>query len=363
MYYSKSNKLSSMICVILLACFIFIEAKANYKVDFSEDGKILKKFSGFYVTEYTIPNGVTTIAPNAFTAPRLQNVLIPNTVINIGDFAFYFCSKLYITIPSSVKYIGESAFCGVRQIKSENDNFVVDSQGVLIDKKNKKILYAPPTLYGNYNIPEGIEIIGAGAFCSLNNLYSVTIPSSVITIAEGSFMSCKNLEEIKISNNVINIGRYAFSGCKKLNITIPHSVKNIGESAFCDVRQIKSENNNFTIDSNGVLIDKKKKELLYSPPTLYGSYNIPEGIEVIGAYAFSNNRNLQKVVIPKGVTRIKSNAFGMCFNLQNVLIPDSVIFIGDRAFNYCINLNSVVIPKKAQIGKNAFDAKCKITKK
>ena len=64
-------------------------------------------------------------------------------------------------------------------------------------------------------------------------LESVTIPESVKHIGEHAFANCKNLSEVIISDNVFNIDCGAFSNCESLGeIFIPNSVTNIGADAF-----------------------------------------------------------------------------------------------------------------------------------
>ena len=64
-----------------------------------------------YVTNITIPNGVTKIGDNAFRGcNKLSSIKIPNGVTKIGDNAFWGCYELSsVEIPDSVTKIGKSA--------------------------------------------------------------------------------------------------------------------------------------------------------------------------------------------------------------------------------------------------------------
>ena len=72
----------------------------------------LNSFAPAGLTEYTIPNSVTSLGEFAFVGcSSLTNITIPNSVTTIGASAFYRCSSLTsVTIPDSVTTIGNYAF-------------------------------------------------------------------------------------------------------------------------------------------------------------------------------------------------------------------------------------------------------------
>lgn len=82
-----------------------------------------------------------------------------------------------------------------------------------------------------------VSAIGSGIFSPLNGgnktIKKITVPGSVKTIGEEAFACATALEEVYIEDGVTEIGDLAFSGCTNLNkITIPKSVEKIGKGAF-----------------------------------------------------------------------------------------------------------------------------------
>ncbi len=94
-------------------CSSLTEFKGKFA---SEDGRCLiidgalNSFAPAGVTEYTIPDSVTTIGWGAFyQCSSLTSVTIPDSVTEIGDYAFYECSSLTSvyckpTTPPSIGY-------------------------------------------------------------------------------------------------------------------------------------------------------------------------------------------------------------------------------------------------------------------
>ncbi|MDR1389405.1 MAG: leucine-rich repeat domain-containing protein [Treponema sp.] len=80
---------------------------------------------------------------------------------------------------------------------------------------------------------------------------------------------------------------------------------------------------------------------------------LPPTLKIIGEGAFSKSR-LTKIAIPEGVTRIEKSAFEGCFNLTGVVLPSSLTSIGDSAFASS-SLVAVVLPAHvSEIGAKAF---------
>ena len=226
------------------SCSSLTEFNGKYA---SEDGRCLiidgslNSFAPAGLTEYTIPNSVTTIVGFAFcNCSSLTSITIPNSVTTIGNNPFLRCSGLTeikgkfasedgrcliidgvlnsfapaglteYTVPDSVTTIGGSAFSGCSSLTS-------------------------------VTIPDSVAIIGWYAFSGCSSLTSVTIPDSVTTIEAFAFDDCSSLTSVTIPDGVTEIGDLAFYGCSSLtSVTIGDSVTTIGEGAFCGCRSLTS---------------------------------------------------------------------------------------------------------------------------
>ncbi|WP_407400023.1 leucine-rich repeat domain-containing protein [Treponema sp.] len=69
---------------------------------------------------------------------------------------------------------------------------------------------------------------------------------------------------------------------------------------------------------------------------------IPEGVEVIGEYAFINCVNLKKITFPSSLRKIREGAFECCKSLESISFSNPVRIDAD-AFRFCESLKSVEI--------------------
>ena len=206
--------------------------------------------------------------------------------------------------------------------------WTLDSEGTLTvsgtgemgnySKFNRPWISRNSTIIKNVIIVNGVTSIGNYAFYHCNSLTSITLPDSVTSIGNSAFEDCTGLTNITIPDGVTSIGNYAFNYCAGLtSITIPDSVTQILGGVFSGCTGLTGiwvgeGNLNYSNDEKGVLYNKEKTELIQFPGGLSGTYAIPDGVMIIGSYAF------------KG-----------CTGLTSITIPDSVTSIGNRAFYWC----------------------------
>ena len=182
----------------------------------SEDGRCLiidgtlNSFAPAGITEYTIPDSVTSIGRAAFIGcESLESITIPDGITSIGLGAFQRCLSLTsIAIPDSVTDFGDSMFhsCTSLENVTLSNGLTAIGAGTFIECRSLK----------NITFPEGVTSIGEYAFHYCTSLTSITIPESVTSIREGAFAYCTSLTSITIPDSITEIGKSAFEGCTSL---------------------------------------------------------------------------------------------------------------------------------------------------
>lgn len=144
-------------------------------------------------------------------------------------------------------------------------------------------------------------------------------------------------------------------------VHIPKSVEKIGDSAFSVYTDMIPSLLNFTVDKDnphfdeidGVLVTKDKKKLVAFPTARSGRYTVPDGIEIIGRYAFRMAIFLEEIIMPDSVKIIEKDAFYYCSNLVNIDLGGAEK-IGIESFYYCTKLVNVRGENIVSIGNKAF---------
>lgn len=240
--------------------------------------------------------------------------------------------------------------------------------------------YLEGTIGGHVEIPATVEdednntyTVTAIISCKSDDLTSVSIPGSVKNIGENAFWRCPNLTSVSMSNGVISIEKYAFGECPNLeSVVIPGSVTDIGERAFYNCSKLKR----VEIKDGGVsqsigkeaflecsslenaIISDSVTNIGQSAFSLCGltEFKVPKGIKRISSQCFSGCGALTDITILENVTSIDQLAFSGCRSLTEIKIPDKVTFIGMSAFHHCTGLSDVTIPASVTgIGIGAFN--------
>jgi hypothetical protein len=241
--------------------------------------------------------GLERIEYEAFTdCTSLRSIVIPSTVKEIRRGAFHECEQLWnVELREGLKWIGRAAFEGCRSLRRIRIPSTVKDIGVMAFGKEA----FSGSFHGchrlrNVELCEGLERIDEGAFAYCKSLTSITIPSTIKEIGEKAFSGCEQLVNVELNEGLEEIRRLAFWCCRSLtSIRIPSTVGGIGMQAFGNCNQLMN-------------------------------IELCEGLRGIEYVAFADCTSLQSIVIPSTVKQIADNAFKDCDSLEAIEFCDEI---------------------------------------
>jgi hypothetical protein len=113
------------------------------------------------------------------------------------------------------------------------------------------------------------------------------------------------------------------------------------------------------IYNNGILTTLDGKVLIYHPETKH--VIVPEGIEIIGNWAFISFDKMNKIDLPNSLKEIGDYSFKFVDNLKELTIPDSVEKLGEGSFCYS-EIDSIKVSDKIETFPAYCFRYCKIDK-
>ena len=326
--------------------------------DFVVDEKgVLTAYNGEAV-DFAIPDGVTEIAPSVFSRTEVENVWVPASVRTIGEKAFFasglktiafqddeaspsqlttlgpsafgYTKLERIELPRSVVLLGQELFDGtpmktasfgpniaagqlegasidamtLTHIDVDPANVNYESvDGVLYSRNPRRLVLFPreKEYAGTYEVLEGTESIGAGAFAGAQ-ITSVAFPSSLRTV-----------------------GSHAFYGSRLTSVSLPDGCESVGESSFAYMGNLQTvdlggtrsiDARAFTFDSNLTEVNFRQDlnrltEIGEGAFEIVGlsSVMLPDSVETIGRDAFSRNRTLASIHLGAALVSVERSAF------------------------------------------------------
>ncbi|MBE6741500.1 MAG: hypothetical protein E7570_04265 [Ruminococcaceae bacterium] len=282
-----------------------------------------------------IPSGVTSIPDKAFYNDAILETVIPDTVTEIGNSSFYKCEKV-TSIPKSICSIGSSAFVnsGITAV-----DFSGTTQSINIGSK----AFSACNYLTTVNLSDSDVYLYDYAFSSCGSLKTVLLSDTITSIPTSAFMN-SGIESITLPSSLKNIGDSAFSGCYRLkNINIPATVVKINELAFSGCTAL--ENVNFANSEASITLGN----YAFNRCTSLQEISLPNNITAIPKYCFSYS-GIEQINLPSALTKIDTSAFAQT-NIYEIWIPDSVTTINSEAFIDCKNLHNVRLSDESKLSK------------
>ena len=320
----------------------------------------------------TIPSTIKKIDTGAFydnspicsfTNKEIISINFEEGVEYIGRGAFEKCScvKSKIVLPNSIQYIGNSAFAHINSIKELDltalDHVIqIDADpfdtfgGFLYGSSTAIIRFKDQTMKDKYSDSEYWSSIAKyfglkeDVYDEISSKYIGANEKSTFTFIGSSYKQAKitgiSSEFIATGNFNFNGGKFTYNGTeytiseiaddafypsitewyfwcfKKCNLTIPASIKKIGDRAFC---------------ANSRITFLSSKEII--------GLNFEEGIEDIGELAFWSCKDIEsdKLVLPNSLQHIGNRAFAEISPLKELDLS---------ALDHVININTYPFDEK-----------------
>ena len=231
-------------------------------------------------------------------------------------------------------------------------------------------------LTGPLVLPEGLDSIGKEAF-QKNFITEVTIPESVRAIGQSAFYNNQFLKSVTLNNSMELINQSLFNSCNKLAVVHGGTnVKKIAYRAFygCDSLRSIKDVVPVTIDREAFYNCRKLESLNFSRiksigyESFYNCFGLKEAdlttLTSIYGRSFIGCTGLKKVTFGNDITTIKSEAFSTCDALEEVVLGSSINSLESNCFYSTKNaLKRVYItaPAPPAVGSAPFYSPTSIT--
>lgn len=201
----------------------------------------------------------------------------------------------------------------------------------------------------NITLPNTVTKINDDALKGNKKIVSVTIPGSVKDIGNNAFQGCPNLEEIIFTNpdkasNTLIIRVSAFQDCPKLTkCEIPARAYQVVGNIFkgcTSLKEVKvNDNNPYYFTKDGVLFGPALVNYKPQYDDAYALQSYPAGRQ--GAYTIPSSVN------GKEIDQVWTSGFEGAASLTDITIPASIGRLGTAAFENT-GLTHVTIPDTVQ---------------
>ena len=179
-----------------------------------------------------LPTGLQKIGNNAFQNNGLKEVTFPSRLSEIGNSAFQTNDLTSVILPDTVTKLGNGAFATNPKLErislSKGLTEIPDAAFGCSDAKNYM------SNLKSITIPEGITKIGKRAFAG-NNFAEITLPSSVKEIGDYAFSTKNYLSDsctLTLNDGLTSIGDNAFRNKVIAEVTLPVTVEKLKKNTF-----------------------------------------------------------------------------------------------------------------------------------
>lgn len=239
----------------------------------------------------------------------------------------------------SVKVAGRIAD-GMASFSDDGNDFVIED-GVLVKYNGKE---------SRVVIPEGVRVIGASAFYGNKTIKTIEIREGLEGIASRAFMN-SSITEITLPASIKTVGESAFESClcKKAVFILGEAEVVIGKSAFRN-----SALESLVLSDNVAEIGEKA----FAGCKLR-TVNLPESLRILGNEAFCDAiTDVKDFVLPENIEYLGDKSLAQTKIIaEELIIPEDCTYVGANVFYEGSKVSAVRLPasvEKIDFGKHQF---------
>lgn len=276
-------------------------------------------FFGKPLTSVVLPQNVRIVGYAAFAGCEgITQIEFPASLDSISGYAFSATGFSTLALPATVTKIGEGAFSRCEKLTSAT----VEAGHI-----GAKAFFADAAL-NDVKFGSGVTAIGNGAFAGCKSLATLrwSDATQLALIGNEAFIATQMSDAALAKfQKLSTLGAWAYAGTPVEEVTLPESVKEVGDGAFFYATHV----------TNLVLPSKVTKVAPYlTAGTNVANTNIwGNDITRIGDFALYNLSDIDRLTIPSQVTYIGTKAMAGMTGLTRITTkPTAVPLLGHEVW-------------------------------
>ena len=172
---------------------------------------------------FNMPSHLIKIGKLAFQDCPIKRLELPSSLEAIHAYAFQNCTELEeLSFPTSLRQIGFGAFSDcVNLLSADVPNISYEGETFKGCAHLKTVIFS-----------DELEIIPRSMFSNGSALEQIVLPKALKTIERHAFFKCDRLIKVTFPKKLQSIGIAAFDECALKSLSLPQSLREIGDRAF-----------------------------------------------------------------------------------------------------------------------------------
>ena len=302
---------------------------------------------------FTAPPHLRAILEKAFfTCHQLKTVVLGAKLELIGSYAFADTPLERLDLPASIQEVGahlaDSGEKGSFSI-AEGGPLSFDGEGGLYrsEADGLHLVRLLDDRAEHYAVQPGTISIDAEAFQNASCLTSVQLPEGLQLIGEGAFRACQAFHQVNIPDSVVSIGREAFLDTALREVSLPAGLEELGDRALIthgahhgkeppalQAVRVGEGSLCFRMES-GMLIERKQngteRVVVYVGPDEV--VRIPAEVDEVAAYAFNGSTSIKELFLSDRISTVGVRGLAVDAPLDHIHVDLSEPYDGRRQFD------------------------------